>query len=181
MTLRGTVDLVSDDGLGVIEKEGRRVYVPFSYPGDVVKVKKTVRRFGRKIALDFELIEGSPLRQTPRCPHFGACGGCLWQGLKYKEQLKLKRELFERVTGVSAEIKGSPKVWGFRNVSNFIATTDGVGLREYGSALDVVNLKECPVFSKKTPGYLRALWGFLKETRLKPWNPRRKAGDVHYL
>ncbi len=181
MTLRGTVGLVSDDGLGVIEEEGRRVYIPFSYPGDVVKVEKTVRRFGRKIALDFELIEGSHLRQRPRCPHFGTCGGCLWQGLKYKEQLKLKRELFERVTGVSAEIKGSPKVWGFRNVSNFIATTDGIGLKEYGNALGIVKLKECSVFSKRAPEYLRALRGFLKETRLKPWNPRRKAGDVHYL
>jgi 23S rRNA (uracil1939-C5)-methyltransferase len=29
---------------------------------------------------------------TPRCPHFGVCGGCRYQDLAYDEQLNLKRE-----------------------------------------------------------------------------------------
>jgi len=181
MMSKGKVDGVSEDGLGVLEAGGRRVYVPFAYPGDVVRVKKVKRRFGRRIALDFELIGGFLLRQTPRCPHFGTCGGCLWQGLRYNEQLRLKAEIFERITGIETEIKGSPKIWGFRNVSNFIVTVSGIGLKGYGNPLGVVDLKECPVFSKKTPEYLSALREFLKETHLKPWNPREKTGEVHYL
>ena len=181
MMLKGRVGSISDDGLGVIEADRKKLYVPFAYPGDVVKVRRTKRRFGRRIALGFKLIEGSPLRQSSRCPHFGACGGCLWQGLRYKEQLKLKAEVFERITGIEAEIKGSPKLWGFRNVSNFIVTAGGIGLKEYGNPLSVVDLKECPVFSKKTPEYLRALRNFLNETRLRPWNLREKTGEIHYL
>ena len=179
--IQGKIKGISDDGLGTLEKDGRLIYVPFAYPGDMVVVKGTKRRFGRRIATDFELIGESPLRQGARCPHFGTCGGCLWQGLKYREGLRLKAEIFERTTGISAPVKGSPKVWGFRNVSNFIVTSEGIGLKEYGNPLGVVDLRECPVFSKKTPEYLRALRNFLKETGLRPWNLRRKTGDVHYL
>ena len=179
--IQGKIEGISDDGLGTLEKDGRLIYVPFAYPGDMIVVKGTKRRFGRRIATDFELIEESPLRQGTRCPHFGTCGGCLWQGLKYREGLRLKAEIFERITGIEAEIKGSPKIWGFRNVSNFIVTTEGIGLKEYGNPLGVVDLRECPVFSKRTPEYLRSLMGFLRETGLSPWNLRAKTGDLHYL
>ncbi|MEO2151619.1 MAG: 23S rRNA (uracil-5-)-methyltransferase RumA, partial [Thermococcus sp.] len=179
--VNGRIEGLSDDGLGVLHAGSKTVYVPFAYPGDGVRVKSTRRRFGRLIARDFALLEPSPLRVLPRCRHFGKCGGCLWQGLKYKAQLELKAELFERITGIGAEIKGSPKIWGFRNVSNFIVTTNGAGLKEYGNPLGVVNLSECPVFSKKTPEYLRALRDFLAETGLRPWSLARKTGDIHYL
>ncbi len=179
--LGGRIRDLSDDGLGVLQAGGKSLYVPFTYPDDVVRVKKTKHRFGRKIASEFELIEDSPLRQTPRCPHFGTCGGCIWQGLKYREQLRLKAEIFERITGVKAKIKGSPKIWGFRNVSNFIVTTEGVGLKEYGNPLGVVESRECPIFSKRTPEYLRSLRNFMRETGLRPWNLKAKTGEVHYL
>ena len=177
----GRIGGISDDGIGVLESGDKRFYVPFAYPGDIVEVKRAKRRFGRRIVIDLELIEESPLRQTPTCPHFGTCGGCLWQGLKYKEQLRLKAEIFERITGLRAEIKGSPKIWGFRNVSNFIVTVEGIGLKEYGNPLGVVKLGECPVFSKRTPEYLRSLRNFMGETGLRPWNLKEKTGEVHYL
>jgi len=177
----GTIEALSEDGLGVLVVKNRQIHVPFVYPGDVVRVNSKKRRFGRLIAGEFELLEPSPLRQTPRCSHFGRCGGCLWQGMKYKEQLRLKSELFERITGISALIKGSPKIWDFRNISNFIVTTKGIGLKEYGNPLGVVSVRECPVFSKRTSEYLCALREFLAETGLKPWNLRKKSGDVHYL
>ncbi|WP_457741948.1 23S rRNA (uracil(1939)-C(5))-methyltransferase RlmD [Thermococcus sp.] len=181
MHSKGRINGLSDDGLGILETNGRPIYVPFAYPGDVVSVKKTRKRFGRILAVDFELLEPSPLRINPKCPHFGRCGGCIWQAMKYEHQLKLKAELFERITGTSAPIKGSPKIWKFRNVSNFIVTASGTGLKEYGNPLGVVNLSECPVFSNETPGYLRAFRNFLAETGLRPWNLKRKIGDVHYL
>ena len=181
MRMEGRISSLSDDGLGVLHTGSKTLHVPFTYPGDRIMVKSMRRRFGRLIARDFELLEPSPLRAFPRCEHFGKCGGCLWQGLKYKAQLKLKAELFERITGISAQIKGSPKIWGFRNVSNFIVTSNGIGLKEYGNPLGVVNLSECPVFSKRTSEYLSTLRDFLAETGLRPWSPKRKTGDVHYL
>ncbi|ANF21820.1 23S rRNA (uracil(1939)-C(5))-methyltransferase RlmD [Thermococcus piezophilus] len=179
--IKETVEDFTEEGLGILRRNGRAIHVPFAYPGDYILVKRTKRRFGRRIATDFELLEPSPLRQIPRCPYFGSCGGCLWQGMKYKEQLRFKAELFERITGISADVRGSSKIWGFRNVSNFIVTAPGIGLKEYGNPLDVVDSRECPIFSKRTREYLNALRGFLEESSLRPWDLRKKRGDVHYL
>jgi 23S rRNA (uracil1939-C5)-methyltransferase len=33
----------------------------------------------------------APTSATPRCPHFGVCGGCRFQDVTYEEQLRLKR------------------------------------------------------------------------------------------
>ncbi|NJE60168.1 23S rRNA (uracil(1939)-C(5))-methyltransferase RlmD [Thermococcus sp. 21S7] len=181
MPPKGEIKALSGDGLGMLKAGDGIIHVPFTYPGDVVSVGRTRRRFGRRMAADFELIEPSRLRGSARCLHFGKCGGCLWQGLKYKEQLRLKSKLFERITGISAPVKGSPQIWNFRNVSNFIVTTGGIGLKEYGNPLGVVNLSECRTFSKRTPEYLHALRAFLSETGLEPWDLKRKAGEIHYL
>ncbi|AEH23729.1 23S rRNA (uracil(1939)-C(5))-methyltransferase RlmD [Pyrococcus yayanosii] len=174
--MRGRVVDMDEEGLGILENGIR---VPFTVVGDHVEVHRTVNRFGKVLAKEFKVLEKSSLRQRPRCVHVGRCGGCLWGHVKYGEQLRLKRELFERITGISAEIKGSPKVWSFRSVSNFIVTIRGMGLKEFGDPRTVVNLRECPVFSSRTPQYLHTLRAFLKETGLRPWGP--KGGDVHYL
>ncbi len=180
MRVEGYIEGISEDGLGILKAE-KSVYVPYTVTGDFVKVYRTRRRFGRVIARDFDITELSMLRQSPRCRHFGECGGCLWQHIKYGEQLKLKREIFARITGIDAEIRGSPRIWGFRNVSNFSVTTLGIGFKKYGRSLSAVDVRECPIFSKRTPRYLEALRGFLAETGLRPWSLRKKAGEVRYL
>ncbi|ASJ16819.1 23S rRNA (uracil-5-)-methyltransferase RumA [Thermococcus chitonophagus] len=172
--MRGEVRDVSEDGLGMLEG----ILLPFAYPGDVVEVVKTRRRFGKEIG-EFTLLKSSSLRGRPKCMHFGRCGGCLWQGLKYREQLRLKAELFERITGINAEIKPSPRIYGFRNITNLIVTVNGVGMKEFARPKTVVPLRECPVFSKDFPIYVEAIKEFLRESKLRPWN--WKEGEVHYV
>lgn len=176
---RGYITQMSFDGYGVLELQ-KPVHVPFTVIGDLVEVRKTFRRFGRYIAREFEVIEESHLRQRPRCSHFKRCGGCFWQHIKYREQLNLKKELFERVTGIEAPIKGSPKIWGFRNISNFIVSTRGIGFKQRESQ-NVVGVKECPIFSNKTLDFLLTLKKFMKEERLMPWDSKQKFGEIHYF
>ena len=39
------------------------------------------------------IVEPAAERVTPRCPHFGVCGGCQYQMVSDQEQLNLKREI----------------------------------------------------------------------------------------
>jgi 23S rRNA (uracil1939-C5)-methyltransferase len=55
------------------------LYVPFTLPGEVVMVAPATRRGEGRVATALSLLEASPSRVTPPCPHFGACGGCAVQ------------------------------------------------------------------------------------------------------
>jgi 23S rRNA (uracil1939-C5)-methyltransferase len=70
-----TIERIGARGDGVARHEGKAVFVPFTAPGDVVRV-----RLARDKA---ELIEfvSRGARQEPPCPHFGQCGGCALQHL----------------------------------------------------------------------------------------------------
>jgi len=63
------------------------VFVPFSLPGERVLASGSGDR------RDFvEVVEASPQRVTPPCPHFFVCGGCALQHLEHAVYLDWKVE-----------------------------------------------------------------------------------------
>ena len=63
------------------------IYVPLSLPGERVRVAGTGDR--RRL---LEVLEASPERVDPPCPHFGACGGCVAQHWAMAPYLAWKRD-----------------------------------------------------------------------------------------
>ncbi len=76
------------EGLGHIGE--RVVFVPACAPGDLLRVRITSVEKRHLRAEIVSLIEPSPERRTPPCPHFGKCGGCQLQHLDYHAQLAAK-------------------------------------------------------------------------------------------
>ena len=77
------------------------VFVPMAVPGDVVNVQIRVKRRRFMEGYITEYLRKSPLRETPRCEHYGVCGGCKWQHLPYAEQLKFKqRQVVDQLTRI---------------------------------------------------------------------------------
>ena len=60
------------------------------HSGQKVRFVVNKKRKGKCEARLLEVLEKSPLERTEGiCPHFGICGGCLYQSLSYEEQLKI--------------------------------------------------------------------------------------------
>lgn len=76
-------------GLG---NEGKVIFVPGTVPGDRAEVRVVRQRKNWAEGKLIRLIEASPRRITPFCPHFGVCGGCKWQMIPYEDQLEFKRQ-----------------------------------------------------------------------------------------
>ena len=159
------VDIVAIDasGDGIARIAGQAVAVPFTIPGERVRVRLG-RRAGTPTATLVEVIRASPHRIVPRCPHFGPsperppCGGCAWQHIAYPEQLRLKTDLVTRL--VRGQVPSAPAArpmragtplhdpWGYRNKVHFVFAGARMGHYARGSRR-VIPVHECRVHDER--------------------------------
>jgi 23S rRNA (uracil1939-C5)-methyltransferase len=90
------IEKIGGLGDGVATHEGKRVIVPYSAPGDILEVEKTAENNKRILAKIRSVIQPSPQRIDPVCPHFQTCGGCSLQHISDSEYSELKRDILER-------------------------------------------------------------------------------------
>ncbi|MGC9328201.1 MAG: class I SAM-dependent RNA methyltransferase, partial [Candidatus Hinthialibacter sp.] len=118
------ISTLSTQGEGIARVEGKAVFVPFTLPGEVWRVRIADRKKNYDRAFPIEMIErreDSPKRIMPACPHFGYCGGCQLQHMPYEDQLKWKRvwlqETFRRVGHIQIEPNpvAPSSMWEYRN------------------------------------------------------------------
>jgi len=92
-TMIGQVQVVSKGGQGIVFHEGRPVFLAGVIPGERVEFTVT----GQKGAVGFgslaRIIEPSPQRRVPPCPHYERCGGCNFQHIAAAEQVVLKQAI----------------------------------------------------------------------------------------
>lgn len=147
------VESLAAGGDGVAHlPDGRVVFVPFSAPGDLVRVRVVESRARFARARVEELLEPGPSRVEPVCPAFGSCGGCAWQHVDYATQLEAKREILRgairRIGGLVEASVGpvlpSPSEYGYRGRTRVRVEGGRVGYRRRRShALCAVG--RCPV------------------------------------
>jgi 23S rRNA (uracil1939-C5)-methyltransferase len=117
-----TIEKLIYGGDGLAHHEGSTVFIPFVLPAErvvalpVEQKKKFVR------ARVEELLEPSPQRALPPCPHFGICGGCNYQHIPYEAQLKYKTEILRETLRRVGRIDWTGEItthasppWGYRN------------------------------------------------------------------
>ena len=78
------------------EVKGETIYVDGAIPGEKVRVR-VVDRDDRGVARAeiVSVLEPSPHRVAPACPHASECGGCSFQHVAYEEQLRQKTRLLD--------------------------------------------------------------------------------------
>ena len=122
-----TITDVAAEGKALARVNDMVVFVPYVVPGDVVdlQVKRKKHSYAEAVAVKFH--EYSPLRSEPFCKHFGVCGGCKWQCLKYEEQLRYKqKQVTDNLTRIGkvelpeiSPILGSEQTREYRNKLEF--------------------------------------------------------------
>jgi 23S rRNA (uracil1939-C5)-methyltransferase len=169
-----TVERIVAGGDGLARRpDGCVVFIPRTAPGERVEVAYTeIRRQWRRARLT-RVLESSPERREPTCPHYDTCGGCQLQHLAYGAQLNAKAAIIDdalrRLGGldsVSFQVVASPSELGYRNrVSMVLRRGDDVvkaGYHGLYDADDVVDVHECPLAEAPINGTWTALrnsWG----------------------
>lgn len=113
---RGVGHLKNEDGT-----TGKVIFVEGALPGERVSFRSYRRKPKWEAATLTDLHNESALRVTPKCVHFGVCGGCAMQHLEPGAQVAVKQRLLEdnlwHIGKVRPEMMMRPVYgpdWGYR-------------------------------------------------------------------
>jgi 23S rRNA (uracil1939-C5)-methyltransferase len=107
--------------------DGKVIFIPNVVPGDVVDIQTLKKRKAYYEGKAVRFHEFSEHRIEPICEHFGVCGGCKWQNMKYSQQLFYKqnevKNHLQRIGKIELPefepILGSEKQFFYRNKMEF--------------------------------------------------------------
>ena len=85
-----SVSSLSHDGRGIARSAGKTVFIEDALPGEEVTFRLRRRHKDYDEAQIDTLLKAAPERVTPRCVHFGVCGGCSLQHLEPAAQIAAK-------------------------------------------------------------------------------------------
>lgn len=174
--------------------EDRKVCIKGALPGQKVEFVLSKKRSGVSQGRLKNVIEKSPLEDcTPECEHFGACGGCTYQTLSYKNQLELKADQVKRLLDEVISdyewqgILPSPSQWEYRNKMEFTfgdEFKDGplaIGMHKKDSFHDIVSLKKCRIVSEDYNVILRCVLDYFKDSDIKFYKRLSHEGTLRHL
>jgi len=187
------IDFPTSDGKA--EAGGRKLFVPGAVTGETVTVQVLGERGAARVAEVIRVESPSKRRTEPRCPHFGSCGGCLFQHVEYGTQLELKERRLRRtleeagVADAAAAIRpitASPDLYAYRNKMEFAFGEKlgelALGLREKVTASRqtyrrTLPLEVGPVVERVFPVVVE----FARANSLEGFEPATRKGHLRHL
>ncbi len=140
-------------GDGVADGPEGPLFVPFTLPGELVGVDAEP---GSDRAGLIAVLEPSPDRVAPVCPHFGICGGCALQHLETSAYLAWKRELVVaalRSRGLEAQVEDVRRVpLASRRRAAFTLGKSKAGVAlgyRRARSHELIDIELCPILSPR--------------------------------
>jgi 23S rRNA (uracil1939-C5)-methyltransferase len=209
-TLDVRVERLGPKGVGLASVEARvgpdgaactyALHIRKAFPGERVRIMVEAGRRRKLPARVLEVIEPSPDRIEPRCPHYGwrevpgkGCGGCTLQALDYPRQLEIKHGLIKEIlgrAGVAEELIAAPigaqDPWYYRNKMEFSFGDDrerkfALGLYPTGWRNEIVSLTACWLQSSFSADLVCAVREWCAERKFEPHDSRTGLGFLRGL
>jgi 23S rRNA (uracil1939-C5)-methyltransferase len=174
-----TIESLDQEGRGVARAGGKVIFVEGALPGEVVTYSSFRRKPKFEVANVATILRASSQRVTPRCRHFGVCGGCSLQHLDPLGQVAVKQRKLEddlwHIGRVRAETMLPPiygPFWGYRQRARFtvrdVPKKGGVlvGFHEKRSSF-VADMDSCEVVPPRIARLLRPLRALVGSLSIK--------------
>jgi 23S rRNA (uracil1939-C5)-methyltransferase len=172
------IEDLAPGGEGVGRSGSRRVFVPFTAPGDRV-VADVPAGEGVAHGTLLSVVARSPERVEPPCRHFGSCGGCEWLHVRYEAQLAAKArglgEALRRIARIDPDACGlrpivaSPSPLRYRARAKFHLDRSSRRLAFFQRRSHApVPLAECHLLAPGLDALREAMGPALVDARLAP-------------
>ena len=187
--------------------DGKVIFIPNVVPGDVVDVQTFKKRKAYYEGKAVKFHEYSEHRVDPVCEHFGVCGGCKWQNMKYSQQLYYKQnEVLNHLLRIGKielpefePILSSEKQFIYRNKMEFsfsnsrwltekeIVSSEDLGNRNaLGFHIPkmwdkILDINKCHLQEDPSNAIRNAIRAFANDNNLTFFNPRNHEGLLRTL
>ena len=187
--------------------DGKVVFIPNVVPGDVVDVQTFKKRKSYYEGKAVRFHEFSEFRTEPVCQHFGVCGGCKWQNMKYDQQLVFKQNEvknhlqrigkieipeFEPILGSAAQFFYRNKMeFGFSNArwmtdaerdsDEEIENKNALGFHIPKMWDKILDIEKCHLQQDPSNAIRNEIRSFAIEHNLEFFNPRNHEGFLRTL
>lgn len=179
------------DGSAVARIGGMAVFVPGGAMGDQCDIR--IVKINRHVAFGIieKLIVQSKFRIEPICSYAGQCGGCCWQHLDYKEELRAKKKKVEdalrRIGGLeltAERVVGAPLTMHYRNKAQY-----PVGWNENGAVTgfyrarshDIIPIEHCNIQSEKADLAAALVRRWMNENHIPAYEEATGKGVVRHV
>jgi 23S rRNA (uracil1939-C5)-methyltransferase len=156
------IESLDAEGRGVAHNpEGKVMFVEGALPREKVLSQVINKKSKYEFLKATSILEESSGRRTPRCPHFGVCGGCLTQHADARTQMAAKQRALEENLARIGKLRAETMLpivygeeWGYRRRARLsvrhVPSRGGamVGFRERRSS-HVADMRECHVLPPK--------------------------------
>jgi 23S rRNA (uracil1939-C5)-methyltransferase len=203
-----TIERVGSKGKSIgVADDGKTIIIEGGAPGDVVSILTTKQRKSYYQGKIIEFHKYSDIRTTPKCEHFGVCGGCKWQHIKYEEQLKFKQSEVEnnliRIGNLDlpkiTPIKAAENDYFYRNKMEYsfsdtrwlsveeiesnkvIEEKNALGFHIPGMWNKVVDINKCWLQQDFTNNIRNSIRGFSIKNNIPFFNHSTQSGELRTL
>ena len=150
------------------------VFLSGALPGETVRAVVGEKRKDYRVAAVSEVLEPSPARTEPFCPHFGRCGGCHLQYASYESQVAMKNAIiedcFRRIAGIEAAPLAPPITGpdtGYRHRAQFKVSAPGPAAGAAGffktGTREIVPIASCPLLALPVNEALGNIWRMIED------------------
>ena len=156
------VDKFSHDGRGIARVDGKTTFIQNALPDETVVFQYTQQKRDFDEGRVLSVVEASPRRVEPRCPHYVLCGGCSLQHLDGQAQIYEKQtlllDMLARIGHCQPDNVLPPltsALWHYRNKARlsvrFIEKKQAtlVGFREKNNPRYITEINGCPVLNER--------------------------------
>jgi 23S rRNA (uracil1939-C5)-methyltransferase len=158
----GKVLTIAKGGSGIVRDGDKTIFLPGVIAGETVEFAMAGRLRSAWQGELQRVLEASPQRTQPPCPHYPECGGCNLQHMSYGEQLRCKTEILlgnlKKIAGMDlpkpSDILTSPP-FRYRSKSEFQVRDGMAGFFKKGSH-QVVAIAQCLLLPEAVESFFLA-------------------------
>lgn len=190
-TITGTCVDYTFDGKGIVKTKTKPVFVDALLVGETADIKLNYQKSEMYFGKILKLHNLSKDRIKPLCPVSTACGGCCFQNLDYKAQLKFKqkkvKDAFYKIAHLNVNVDetvGMDDPYFYRNKIQM-----PIGLNQKKQIVsgfyrtdshEIIPIKECFIEDKRAAHIIDVLKLLMKKHKILPYDEDTRSGVIRH-